>query len=220
MTTKNLILALPAVFLALSVDRAFPDRPKPIRVRVNSMDQAAPMLPAVDEGRFGRAGDPLNLIFVASAADLREALLAAGWTEVPTPVRSALAAGVMPMNDYRLVGRRQDLNWEISVRPVQERHHFRLWRTGLLDDNGRSVWWGSGNYDLSIRWSDLSHRPDPDMDRERDFVVKTLAGSPLVQTAALIRLPQIPTEGFNDKGYAYRTDGRASVIALRRPAGR
>jgi len=185
---------------------------------VDGIEQAAPMLPAVNEGRFGRPGDPLNLVFVGTLGDVREALRGAGWTEVPTALRSALAAGVMPMNDYRLVGRRQNLNFEIPVRPFSERHHFRLWLTGMADRNGRGVWWGSGNYDLAIRWSDLSHVPDPDMDRERDFIVGTLAGSPLVQTAALLRLPQIPTEGVNDKGYPYRTDGRAAVIALRRPA--
>ena len=217
MKPKNLILILPAVFLALSLDRLSPERYPPVPSIADGMDQAAPMLPAVDEGRFGRPGDPLNLIFVGTPADVRAALLAAGWTAVPTALRSAFAAGVLPMNDYRLAGRRQNMNWEISVRPFAERHHFRLWRTGIRDRDGRDVWWGSGNYDLSIRWIDLSHRPDPDMDRERDFIVGTLAGSPFAQTAALMRLPQIPTEGVNDKGYAYRTDGRAAVIALRRP---
>jgi hypothetical protein len=161
-------------------------------------------LPAVNEGRFGRPGTPLNLIFKGSPESVRAALLTAGWTEVPTAVRSAFFAGVWPMNDYRLGGRRQDMNWEISVRPFAERHHFRLWRTGIKD-----VWWGSGNYDRSIRWSDFSHIPDPDMDRERDFIVRTLGG------AELVRLPQIPLEGLDDKGYAYRTDGRAAVISLK-----
>jgi hypothetical protein len=217
MKARELVLLIPAVYLALSVDRLGPDRFRPIPVPVYGLDQAVPLLPAVNEGRFGRAGDPLNVVFVGTGADIRAALTAAGWTEVPTSLRGALAAGLMPMNDYRLIGRRQDLNWEISVRPFSERHHFRLWFTGIADHSARPLWWGSGNYDLSIRWADLSHRPDPDMDRERDFIVKTLAGSPFVQTSVLVRMPQIPLEGVNDKGYAYRTDGRAAVIALKRP---
>ena len=184
---------MPAIFLALSLDRVAPDGSTLVTA-----------LPPVSEGRFGRPGTPLNLIFKGSPEAVRAALLKAGWTEVPTAVRSALFAGVWPMNDYRLGGRRQDMNWEISVRPFAERHHFRLWRTGMKD-----VWWGSGNYDLSIRWSDFSHVPDPDMNRERDFIAGTLGG------AQLVRLPQIPTEGADDKGYAYRTDGRAAVIFLK-----
>jgi hypothetical protein len=202
---KRLVLALPAVFLALSLDRVFPEPHRPVPAT----------LPAVDEGRFGRPGDPLNLIFVGTAGDVRAALQGAGWTEVPTALRSALAAGVMPMNDYRMRGRRQDMNWEISVRPFAERHHFRLWNTGRLDANGRAYWWGSGNYDLSIRWSDLSHVPDPDMDRERDFIAASLRTSPLVESSSLLPLPQIPRAGVNDKGYPYRTDGCAAVVLLR-----
>jgi LssY-like putative type I secretion system component LssY len=192
---KKIVLALPAVFLALSVDRISPEPPAP----------RALTLPAVDEGRFGRPGSPLNLIFIGTEPRIREALTAAGWTEVPTAARSALAAGVWPMNDYRLEGRRQDMNWELSVRPFAERHHFRLWRTAVPN-----LWWGTGNYDRSIRWSDLSHVPDPDMDRERDFIAGTLGSS------QLMRLRQIPTEGVDDKGYPYRTDGRAAVIELNR----
>ncbi|MFI5348189.1 MAG: LssY C-terminal domain-containing protein [Elusimicrobiota bacterium] len=185
-----------AAFLALSLDRVSPESSRPPIMT----------LPAVNEGRFGHPGTPLNLIFEGSAENVRAALLRAGWIEVPTAVRSALFTGAWPMNDYRLGGRRQDMNWEISVRPFAERHHFRLWRTGIKD-----LWWGTGNYDRSIRWSDLSHVPDPDMDRERDFIVGTLAGS----AASLLRLPQIPLEGVDDKGYPYRTDGRAAVIALK-----
>jgi hypothetical protein len=211
MKARELVLLIPAVYLALSLDRLSPERRPPYPVMVDGIQQAAPMLAAVDEGRFGRAGDPLNLIFVGSAKDIRAALTEAGWTEVPTSLRGALAAGLMPMNDYRLIGRRQSMNWEISTRPFAERHRFRLWFTGIADRSARPLWWGSGNYGV---WNRL----DPDMDRERDFVARTLAGSRYVQTSVLLRLPQIPTDGVNDKGREYRTDGRAAVIALTNPS--
>ncbi len=142
MKARELVLLVPALYLALSVDRLSPDRPPPGRAVVDEWKDAAPELPAVDEGRFGLPGDPLNLVFVATPQALRRALTEAGWTEIPTPLRGALAAGLLPMNDYRLVGRIQTMNWAILVRPLAERHHFRLWRTGMVDHNGRAYWWG------------------------------------------------------------------------------
>ena len=226
---KQIALALPALFLLLSVDRLEPERFPPAPATVFDWAAAAPTLPGRNEGRFGLPGDPLNLVFVGSAEAVRAVLIQAGWTEIPTSMRGSIAAGFAewsegrrlsafpPMNDYRLLGRRQNMNWAVAVRPLAERHHFRLWNTGTRDRSGRIFWWGSGNYDLSIRWRDFSHVPDPDADRERDEVVRSLGGSPLVEAVVVTPLPQIPREGFNDKGYPFRTDGRVAVVLLRAP---
>lgn len=228
MTPRRVALAVPLLFLALSLDRALPSRRiPPARAVVATWDEAAQTLPGRNEGRFGLPGDPLNLVFVAAPGSLVAALTEAGWTRVPTTVRGSLGAALRqllsgraptafpPLNDYRLKGRVQDLNWVKPVRFLQERHHFRLWATGTVDRRGRMFWWGSGNYDLSVRWRDLSHRPDPDADRERDFVVSTLAGSPRMASIVLVPHPRVPREGVNDKGYPFRTDGRVAVIELR-----
>ncbi|MBI3565660.1 MAG: LssY C-terminal domain-containing protein [Elusimicrobia bacterium] len=226
---RDAVLLVPAVFLALSLDRIDPDRLPPAVVLVPTWEEAAPALPGRNEGRFGRPGDPLNIVFVGTAGSVRAALTAAGWTEVPTATRRSLAAGAAellagrtlasfpPMNDYRLLGRRQDMNWALPVRGVSERHHFRLWRTGMIDRLGRSYWWGSGNHDLAVRWRDLSHVPDPDSDRERDELVRSLEASPAVEALVVAPLPQIPADGVNDKGYPFRTDGRVAVVVLRAP---
>lgn len=217
---KKFLLALPPAFLLLSLDRLGPatGRP-PVPVMVASWDEAAPALPAVDEGRGGKPGDPLNIVFVATPQTLRRALTEAGWTEVPRTVRGSLAAGLSeilagrrlasfpPLSDYRLRGRRQDMNWALPAEPLARRRRFRLWWTGMFDRNGRGYWWGSG-----------SRGSDPDRDRERDFVLRTLSASPLLETAALMPLPSIPLEGVNDRRRAYRTDGRVGVIVLRSPS--
>jgi LssY C-terminus len=184
-------------------------------------------LPGRSEGRFGRPGDPLNLLFVASARALDAALTSAGWTRVPGGILASVAAGLRelargrrlaafpPMNVYALGGRPPDRQWSRPVRGISERHHFRLWALDPADELGRLLWWGCGNYDLRVRWRDLSHAPDPDADRERDFIAASLADSPLLESAALEPLPQIPREGVNDKGYPFRGDGRAAKIVLR-----
>lgn len=225
---RRLVLALPVFFLALSLDRVLPEAPQPpLAVRTVPLDEAAAGLPGMNTGRFGRAGNPLNLVFVGSEASLREALTRAGWTEVPGTIRASIGRGAAelltgrpvastpPMNEYWLGGRRQDMNWSIQTKFLTARHHFRVWDTGLRDPRGRAVWWGAGDYDLSIRWHDLSHVRDPDLDAERDFIAASLKDSAFLERASLVALPAIPREGANDKGYKFRTDGRAALIELR-----
>jgi hypothetical protein len=225
---RGLVLALPVVFLALSLDRILPEAPQaPLAVRTSPFGEAVASLPGMNTGRFGRDGNPLNLVFVGSEEGLREALSRAGWTEVPGTIRASLAAGFVelftgktlsstpPMNEYWLGGRRQDMNWAIATKPLTARHHFRVWDTGLRDERGRALWWGAGDYDLSIRWHDLSHVRDPDLDAERDFIAASLKDSPRLERAALVAVPSIPRWGANDKGYEFRTDGRAALIELR-----
>lgn len=225
---KRFVLALPVVFLALSLDRVLPEAPPPpLAVRTVALEEAVAALPGMNTGRFGRVGNPLNLVFVGSEASLREALSRAGWTEVPGTIRASIGRGAAelltgrtvastpPMNEYWLGGRRQDMNWAIATKFLSARHHFRVWDTGLRDERGRAVWWGAGDYDLSIRWHDLSHVRDPDLDAERDFIAASLKDSPLLERASLVAVPSIPRSGANDKGYAFRADGRAALIELR-----
>ncbi|MDD5304279.1 MAG: LssY C-terminal domain-containing protein [Elusimicrobia bacterium] len=225
---KKFVLWLPVLFLLASLDRVAPDRTvPPAEAVVSTWDEAAPTFPGRNEGRFGLPGDPLNLVIVGRREAVRDALRSAGWTEIPTSARGSIRAGLEeflagrpvasfpPMNDYRLRGRRQDMNWAMPVRFLQERHHFRLWRTGTVDRSGRDFWWGSANYDLRVRWRDLSHVPDPDANRERDFIVSTIMNSPRQRGILILPAPQVPTEGENDKGYPFKTDGRVAVIDLR-----
>lgn len=225
---KSLILALPLASLVWQVDlrsSVCPQPPAPRVIRVPGPALAA--LPAKTRGRFGREGDPLNLLFLGSESAVRETLSHAGWTEIPRTILGSVLAGLCdllsgrrlsrfpPMNGYRVLERLQDMNWAITLVPIEKRHHFRLWRTGLIDARGRELWWGSGNFDLSARYWDLSHRPDPDMNAERDFIAESLKGSRRVEKISLIPLPQIPRNGHNDKGYAHFTDGRALLVELK-----
>lgn len=218
--------AVPLVFLLLSLDAAAPRPPALPPAVVPDGAAAAALLPGRNEGRFGRPGDPLGLVFVGEAEQVRAALTEAGWTEVPFAVRASVAAGLQewlegrpvaafpPMNEYRLSGRVQDMNWALPTRFLVSRHHFRLWASGYRDAYGRTVWWGSANEDLAVRWRDFSHIPDPDADKEREFVAATLAGSPRVERVLRAELPAVPRAGANDKGYRFFTDGRAAVIVL------
>jgi len=225
---RRLALFLPVLFLALSLDRVLPEAPAAAAPNrsVPSAAEALPGLPAMNKGRLGRAGNPLNLVFVGAEPAVREALTNAGWTEVPGPIRASTRAGLAelfggrpvasfpPMNEYWLDGRRQDMNWSIPTKFLSARHHFRLWDTGLRDPKGRAVWWGAGDYDLDLRLHDLSHVRDPNLDAERDWIAASLKDSPRFKGAELIAHPGIPREGANDKGYKFFTDGKAALIEL------
>ena len=216
MLLSALLLARPAV-----------PEPAPQPPVAASLEGALAGLPGRNMGRGGRPGDPMNLLFLGNDASVRGALTEAGWTQVPLGIPGSVWGGLMdllsgkrltrfpPFNHYGLDGRDQSMNWAQTVRPLAERHHFRLWKLALRDAGGRTLWWGSGNYDVRIRWRDLSHVPDPDMNAEREHVRRSLEGSRWVAGFDLKRLPQVPTEGANDKGYPFRTDGHVLVVMLR-----
>ncbi len=225
---KKLVLALPVLFLAVSLDRVLPERPVPLATRtVASVEKAVAELPAMNKGRFERPGNPLNIVFVGSEEAVRSALLGAGWTEVPGTIRESFwegfrellagktLAATPPMNEYWLDGRRQNMNWAVAVRPLAARHHFRLWDTGLRDPRGRAIWWGAGDYDLEIRWHDLSHVRDPDLDKERDWIAGSLETSPRLEKVTYVAHAGLPREGANDKGYKFHADGRVAVVELK-----
>lgn len=225
---KRVVLSLPVLALILQVDQLFPF-PKPALPRHEAGDllEVYRALPARDIGKFERPADPLNMIFLGTEEQVRGAIAGAGWSAIPDDISDCVRLGLKelwlgrtvasfpPMSDFRVMGRVQDMNWARVIRPLETRHHFRLWKTGVFDGRGRQVWWGSGNYDLSIRLRDLSHRPDPDMNMERDYVGKTLVGSERVERMELLALPQIPAAGVNAHGYPFKTDGRALLVELR-----
>lgn len=178
-------------------------------------------------GRGGKEGDPWNLLFVGSEDAVSRTLEEGGWHRIPRSIPVSIALGAAdllsgkrltrfpPMNLYRVENRIQDHNWAIPVRAIHERHHFRLWRLGRRDAAGRDYWWGSGNYDLDSRLRDLSHRPDPEIDRERDFIAGTIEKNPRVESLERRLCPRVPREGVNDKGYPFRCDGRILIATLK-----
>ena len=222
---KRLLPLLPAAALLIQLDRA--PAPRPLPFVTDDVPGIVRALPLRDEGRFGRQGDTLNIVFVGSERAVEDALTAAGWMPIPRGCADSFLTGLgelwrgeplrsfPPMQAYRVMGRVQDMNWAISLNAMQTRHHFRLWRTGVADQAGREIWWGSGNFDKEIRWRDLSHTPDPDMSVEREKLSETLRGSPLVESLELLAIPGMPRSGRNDNGYEFKHDGRALVVTLK-----
>jgi hypothetical protein len=188
------------------------------------VEQALRLLPGYNVGEEGRPGNALNFVVVGGERELLSALTVAGWTRVPRSGLTCMTEGFCelaqgrwpsafpPMHPYTLFGRVQDHNFSIESGFPYSRHHFRLWKSPFSDKTGKPIWWGSADFDVDIHWIDLSHVTDPDIDRERDFIASTLKG--LAKQLRWIALPQVPLAGADDRGHAYRGDGKVLLATF------
>jgi len=147
-------------------------------------------MPTVTRAPDGLPADPLNVALVGSEAEIQRAFAAAGWHPAdPITLRSslAIAEGVVlhrpdpdaPVSDLFLFGRRQDLAFERDVGgSPRQRNHVRFWRTELRTDGERPVWLGGATFDrgvgLSHTTGQITHHIAPDIDAERDTLVRDL----------------------------------------------
>jgi hypothetical protein len=91
----------------------------------------------------------------------------------------------MPMSILYLFGRPQDYGWAHAepIQVVASRNHLRIWKAPF-EVNGQIVWVGAATHDIGFerdqRNNGLTHKIDPDIDLERNYVEKTLTSTGLV----------------------------------------
>jgi hypothetical protein len=179
----------------------------------------------------GRDGDMVNLIFVGTRAQVEQAFQNAGWDNT---IRSKYKAVwhamkhpkdqvAMPMSRLYLFGRPQDLAlaMEDPESTMTRRHHIRIWKTDY-DLNGVPVWVGAATHDIGVEkdkrsLTSITHKIDPDVDAEREFVGQTLIK---LQSGPKIGyvLPADPVrEATTATGGDYHSDGRMLLLALDQP---
>jgi hypothetical protein len=182
----------------------------------------------------GLLGDPVNLAFRGSEAQLHGVLSAAGWTRADEVTLASSWRIVLdtltrrpysqaPVSPLFLFERRQDFAYqqEVAGNPAQ-RHHVRFWRCppGWRLPGGYAVdWVAAGTYDRSVGLSlmtlQVTHRIAADIDVERDHVVASLTGAdPAVRVD---RIDHFATgyHARNGGGDAMITDGDLPVVDLR-----
>ncbi len=184
--------------------------------------------------REGILGDPLNLGFLGSEAQLQVAMTAAGWTPAdPVNTRSSwrIIASTLsrrsypeaPVSDLYVFGRPQDFAFqrEVDGNPGQ-RHHVRFWKApdGWLLPGGHHVGWiAGGTYDRSVGFSlftlQVTHKIEQDTDVERDFIVNSLRGAPVPAKVATIENFSTGYHSRNGGGDSIATDGALPIIDLR-----
>lgn len=184
--------------------------------------------------RRGHQGDAVNIAFIGTEEELHRALSAAGWYAAdPITLQTSLriAADVVlkkpydhaPVSDLFLWGRRQDAAFEQPVGDSpKQRHHVRFWRSAEVDQRGDPLWLGAATYDERVEISrttgGITHRIAPDIDRERNKLVRDAARAGLLDGYYWVDEFHRVREGRNGGGDPYFTDGRLAVgvIEVRR----
>jgi hypothetical protein len=180
----------------------------------------------------GHAGDPVNIAVEGSDEQIIKSMTAAGWypadaVTLSSSVRIAAdtvlrhADDTAPVSPLFLFGRRQDLAFELPVPGgPRHRHHVRFWRWNQLRD-GQPVWFGAATYDeragLSHTTGQVTHHIGPDVDAERDLIVRELTRAGWASGVQWIDGFHRQLEGRNGGGDPWRTDGRLAVVRLVTP---
>ena len=178
----------------------------------------------------GNAGDMVNFLILGSEDAMQRVFTNAGWVKVDADVKATVLHGLieslskesyltMPMSQLYLFGRPQDYGWAhaepISV--VRSRNHLRIWKAPF-QINGETLWVGAATHDIGFerdeRNNGVTHKIDPDIDLERDYVEKTLSSTGLV-TEITHFLPEKPMkEAKTATGGTFHSNGQLLILKL------
>jgi hypothetical protein len=182
----------------------------------------------------GNPGDLVNFVLVGTQDQVKEAFKAAGWVVADKnnqdAVLSALWATLqknvyvtVPMSTLYLFGRGQDFGYENAqaVQVASERNHFRIWKTPFDGPDKQTLWAGAGTHDIGIERDQrsenaITHKIDPEVDKERDFIAATLQQAGWVQSMSYMdRGTGAIKQAFTATGGEIKSDGRVLVIVLK-----
>ncbi len=199
------------------------------------------LLPGIDNNLFskiprrvadkeGNSGDMVNFLMLGSEAAMQRVFTSAGWVKVDADVEDTILHGLigglskesyltMPMSPLYLFARPQDYGWAhaepISV--VASRNHLRIWKAPF-QVKGETLWVGAATHDIGFerdqRNDGITHKIDPDIDLERDYVEKTLTSTGLVAEISHF-LPDNPLkEAKTATGGTFHSNGKVLILKL------
>ena len=188
-------------------------------------------IPRRNDDNKGNLGDMTNFILIGSEERLRQAFEQAGWVLVDRTKEEAVLHGIlasvtkqsyvqMPMSELYLFGRPQDFGFALAepFEVVYQRHHNRVWKSPYAV-NGQPVWVGAGTHDIGIerdqRTNGVTHKIDPDIDKEREFVGESLIATGLISAKTYVTPSQPLKEAHTATGGSFHSDGRVLVLQLR-----
>jgi len=182
----------------------------------------------------GNPGDNTNFVVIGAERDVLDAFKEAGWVQVDKDTKAALLNGLvetlkkqsyveMPMSVLTLFGRPQDygLAHAEPVTVVMQRHHLRLWKAPFKA-GAHEVWIGAATHDIGFDRDNrpgkkITHKIDPDVDVEREFVGRSLDETGLIAKKTYV-VPSDPSkEARTATGATFHSDGRMLVIYLAPP---
>jgi hypothetical protein len=176
-------------------------------------------------------GDMVNILIVGTEDELVRAFTAAGWVRVDRSVEETVLAGLvdslqkkdyltMPMSTLYLYNRAQDYGFAHAepVRVAMSRNHLRVWKSPY-EAGGQPVWCIAATHDIGFerdqRNNGITHKIDPAIDGEREYVNDTLSGTGLVAARDHMTPSDPLMEAKTATGGTFHSDGRILVLVLR-----
>ncbi len=175
-------------------------------------------------------GDMVNFLIIGSEDAMQRVFTTAGWVKVDADVKGTVLHGIlgslskesyltMPMSELYLFGRPQDYGWAhaepISV--VRSRNHLRVWKAPF-QVNGETLWVGAATHDIGFerdqRNNGITHKIDPDIDLERDYVEKTLSSTGLVTDVTHFTPDNPMKEAKTATGGTFHSNGQVLILKL------
>jgi hypothetical protein len=201
-------------------------------------------IPGVDSSLFsniprriadknGNPGDMVNFLIVGSQAAMEKVFKTAGWVKVDADVKDTVLTGflasmskesylTMPMSPLYLFGRTQDYGWAHAepIQVVASRNHLRLWKAPFTV-NGETLWVGAATHDVGFEHDNrsssitaITHKIDPDIDQEKNYVEKTLSGTGLVTEVTHFSPANPLLTAKTASGGSFHSNGQVLVLKL------
>jgi LssY C-terminus len=175
-------------------------------------------------------GDMVNIFIVGTQAQVEQVFARAGWVKVDRSVEDSVMNAItdslekkdyltMPMSTLYLFGRPQDYGFAHAepVRVAMSRNHLRVWKSDYVV-SGRPLWCVAATHDIGFerdeRNNGLTHKIDPAIDGEREYVNETLSGTGLVVQRNHVTPANPLTEARTATGGSFHSDGRILVLVL------
>jgi hypothetical protein len=187
-------------------------------------------LPMVTRTADGIPGDALNVGLIGDTQDITRAMHAAVWFPAdPITLRTSvdIIGSVVLDRPYRDApvsplyydGKKQQLAFEKpDGRSADRRHHVRLWQVLERDASGRPVWLGSITFDRGVGLShdtgQVTHHIGPNIDAERDLLMRDLRAAGMVEAFFQISGTGPTLLARNGEGDPYYTDGEIHIARL------
>jgi hypothetical protein len=179
----------------------------------------------------GRPGDMVNVLIVGTQDQVVQVFTAAEWVQVDKSVGNTALNAVMdslekkdyltmPMSTLFLFNRPQDYGFAHGepVKVAMSRNHLRVWKSPFEVD-GRPLWCVAATHDIGFerdqRNNGVTHKIDPAIDGEREYVNGTLSGTGLVVQRDHVTPADPLTTAKTATGGEFHSDGRILVLVLR-----
>ena len=175
----------------------------------------------------GNRQEPLSFIIVAkNDQQLTDLFKNAGWTladDVNAVSTYRLAKAALLKESYPQAPMTPDF-WnsqvhnfgfekETATDNVRTRHHVRFWKTNYVTENGENIYVGTASFDSGIRWG-VTHKINPDVDTEREFLFNDLQNTGLLSKAEKQKFVD-PGLGSNFSGDLFFTDGKLYLLFVK-----